>query len=86
MSVLNDYLETYHEIALHIESYYDSEESNSLLSDLFEGKGQRWEKAKEWTDEFLKTHSETNWDEIDWFDTLDSFVVLKIKEFADIKK
>lgn len=86
MNNLNEYLETYHEIALHIELYYYFVDYHSFLSDPFGGKGQRWEKAKEWTDEFLKTHSETNWDEIGWFDALDSFVTGKIKEFTDTKK
>lgn len=76
MENLTEYLETYHEIAIAIEEEYNKLEV--FEEDPFDGKGGRWEKAKEWADEFTELHKNNDWVDDEWFDAVAEFVKEKV--------
>lgn len=72
--LLTEFLEIHYVVSTEIEAYY-----NDTSEEIFDGMGDRWEKAQEWSTEFYEAHKGEVWDG-DWLDAVENFVSKKIKE------
>lgn len=68
------WFETSIEIAEHL--------INAMSSDsiTFEGRGDYWETIENYSNEFEKLYKGEEWIDKEWFDTLDKFMDMKIKQ------
>lgn len=75
----SDYLETHYVISAYIDKYQDL--IQSLIDIQFDcGMGGLWMEAERLTNEFQSLHKNTIWgEELDWHDTLETFLNEKLK-------
>jgi len=83
---LSDYLETYYLVVEFIETDLDHwvkhvDVPYSYIQKEYTqgGMGRKWEIAKEWTTEFQNLHKDNNWEDGNWFDTVEEFLIEKNK-------
>jgi hypothetical protein len=79
MGINPDYLETHYVVSVFIDKNQD--EIQSLLDiQFYSGTVCLWDKAESLTNEFQSKYDGTAWgEELDWHDTLDQFLIEKIK-------
>lgn len=78
------WLETHHEVVAYITRFMDSYQYTEVFdkSEVIKviegyGTGGIYELAESWTDEFETLHEHDEWDEADYFDSLEEFCNLK---------
>lgn len=78
--ITEDYLETYYMVVSKIEEQLNLCADNKVTLIYKEGGlGSMWELAKSLTDEFEKMHSDTDWSEENWIDSIEEFLTDKTK-------
>ncbi len=80
---------THHEIVsmitAHRASAHDTRDYPDVILDLYDAHGTHglYELAEEWTNEFEKKHSHTDWEENDYWETIEKFFNDKIKQESE---
>lgn len=83
---LVEYLEIHFEVVSHFNATEDNEMYAAYQVRESKGMGGLYELAKEWTDEFLTQHKETDFNDVSWTDTFDDFITKQENKFATSKK
>lgn len=73
--------ETHHEIVEIVSWAMSNDNYPEYLQDALykNGKGGIWELCTNWAFEFEVLHANTNWEDAEWFDTLEEWVLKKIQ-------
>lgn len=84
MENLEVYLETHYEVVSFIERVMlnSGDSTDNIVTRKHEigGHSMLYQLAKEWSDEFQDTYKNTDWSEVEWLDTIDTFLKNKLKQ------
>ena len=82
MENLEEYLETYFEIATYIDRQANSLEESFISKVVYTGgQGALYDLAKEWTDIFMRDYKDVEWgNELEYYDTIEAFLNNKNQE------
>lgn len=83
MENLEVYLETHYEVVSFIERVMlnSGDSTDNIVTRKHEigGHSMLYQLAKEWSDEFQDTYKNTDWSEVEWLDTIDTFLKNKLR-------
>jgi hypothetical protein len=82
---LVEYLEIHYEVVSHFNATEDNEMCAAYQVRESKGMGGLYELAKEWTDEFIIQHKETDFNDVDWVDNFENFLTEQENKFATSK-
>lgn len=85
MNITESWLETFFHLTCEIQSNYDENWNTDQITEVkttqsLYGHTGLFDLAKQWTNEFEAAHKNTNWEETDFYETLEEFFNEKNKQ------